>query len=283
MTKKDYILIAIDPESKFAIRFASLNHAIQKSLDLHKPNAKLKKLLTEMLLCSITIGSRSDEQETNLYQLKFSHSSVRINCEVSPIGAFRSAIFPHDKKEDVLDKPEGQLRVVVRKNIDDLYQSIISIKDGDVLKTFQSYLIKSDQRKSVLLIHTDIKDFKKNYVMWVDKLPATALRDWNKFKQRFDKKSFFTDSFQNTNDPDRIIQHLFPESIRILAVTKPFLECSCSKAKIIEALKLLPHEDLIECFMDGQGIETQCDYCHKIWTVSDADLKDLLKTSSAIH
>lgn len=280
---QDYLLIAVDPDSKFAIRFLSLEHSLKNLLDIQKPGPDLRKEFITAALASVILGSRSDEQESTLYKLNFEESDLTINFEVSPKGPFRAAIFPAENRALYSGQETGNLKVTRLKKNNEIYESVIELNTQGVKETFQDYLKSSVQTQSVLRVHADEKDLNKNFALWVEKLPQTELKDFTKFTKRFDNTGLFKDSVLTTNDPDKIIQALFPETIRILTVLKPHLRCSCSKEKIIEALQLLPTEELVEIFMDGNGIETQCDYCKTVWHVEDSEFTDLIKTSSAIH
>lgn len=278
--KQDYILIAVDPKSQFAIRFACLKNIVDESVTLHKVSKDLRQTYADFLLASTIVGSRLDEQENSLFQLKFENYPIAINCEVSPKGLVRSAIFPPENKDQFGLNAKGQMHVNKLKQDNQMYQSIVEYKIDSVVDTFRDYLDNSEQSDSVFLIHSNEKDGDKNYGLWINKLPSTNKKDWQEFIKRFESANYFTDSFKNTNDPDEIVQTLFPEGIQILAVTKPKLYCTCSKDRILKALASLPTEDLVEIYMDKKGVETQCDYCHKHWSIPDEDIKTLIPTLS---
>lgn len=279
---EDYILIAIDPNSRYAIRFLSLQHALQESLALHRIKPPIEQLYAEFVMGSVLLGSRSDEQITSLFKLALKTTELTLNCEVAPTGMFRSAVFPFKNKDTFTGELKGELKVIQQLRDKQNYQSLTEAH-GDVITMWRNYLSRSMQADSLLFLHFDPQQPQKTYGLWVERLPDTEEDDFNKFASRFKPESFFTDSFKNSDDPDQIINHLFPEGIKILAVTKPRLLCSCSKQRIIDGLATLPKDDLVELFMDGQGIETQCDYCHKIWSVSDLDVQELIKGNTSIH
>lgn len=281
---QDYLLIGVDLDSKVAIRFLSLSHSVEESLKIHTHiQGRLREIYARFLLSSVLVGSRMDDQESMLFKLDIKKDNFQINCEVSPKGAWRSAIFPTENLSEFSGKLSGQMQVARLKKNSQVYQSITPVATDSVVDVFQDYLEKSDQSQSLFFVHSDDVDFKKNYGLWIERLPGTALEDWQEFVNRFQDASLFEDSIANTNDPDQIIQNLFPSKMRILTVTKPQLSCTCSEEKIIDALQVLPNEDLVEIFMEGEGVETRCDYCGKVWQIPDSEIKKLVTVNKTLH
>lgn len=282
MLIEDYILIAVDPNSRFAIRFLCLHHELEASLKLHRIDGDLQPVYAKFLMGSVLLGSRSDEQESSLFKLKLEQSELTINCEVSPFGVFRSAVFPFANKSKFNGQVKGELKVIQQLKQKQSYQSLTEAEDS-VIWTFRNYLDRSLQSESEFHLSFDPQNLNRSFGLWVEKLPNTDVAEFRQFASRFKTPNFFSDSFAKSDDPDVIINHLFPEGIKILAVTKPKLSCSCNKQRILNGLATLSEAELVDMFMDGQGIETQCDYCHKIWSVSDEDVQDLIKGSSSVH
>ncbi|OVE81099.1 hypothetical protein BVY03_04680 [bacterium K02(2017)] len=277
---KDYLLIGTDLDLKFAIRFLCLNEAIKTTIQSHQIGNNLNTLICEFILGSVILGSRADQQETTLFKLKFNNNPIMLNCEVSPRGEFRCAIFPWDKKDEYQNPPEGELRITRLNRDNQVYESILQIQKKGIINTFEHNLANSEQSDSILLINTD--DNQKHYSLWINKLPDTSIEDWESFTKNFTPK-FFTECLQKSADPDVITKSLFKNGIKILAVTKPKLFCNCNKERVITGLKALPNEELVELFMEAKGIETQCEYCRKVWKVSDNEIKALIKMSSSLH
>ena len=282
--KEDYLLISVDPQSQVAIRLMNLKHTIAESIKLHRiENKTLQKVLAEHILGAVILGSRNDEQQSILFKLQLSNYPISINCEVSPNGLFRSAVFPPENSDKIGDDFKGTLKVVTLKKGNETYQSIINIEEGSVLETYRKYIKRSVQSQSKFFLNTDLEIYDNNFALWMEKLPDTENKDWKSFIKPFNKKDFFVNSFSSTTDPDQIVNNLFPGTIKILAVTKPRLYCSCSKERILESLKLLPNEQLVEIYMDKAGVETLCDYCHRVWKIEDKEIQELIKMSGSVH
>lgn len=280
---EDYLIIAVDPLARFAIRFASLKNAVKNTLTLHRTQGLLAQTLAEFIVGGILLGSRSDDQESYLYKLKFTHAALNINLEVNPRGAFRVALFPAEMSTQFTLPITGLLHADRLIQTKELYQSIATINPQGIQATLTDYLGQSLQRSSLIQINANLKDPTKNFGLWIEKLPETPESDWLIFKRRFDVVDFFKNSFAVSTDPDHIMNKLFPEGFKILAITKPRFDCGCSKERILKALVTLSESELIEIFMEGTGIVVNCDYCRKEWRVTDADVKSLIKTSSSVH
>lgn len=280
--KEDYILISVNQTKVAAVRFISLQHLVQESIQTKRLNGSLAKPYAEFLtLCSL-IGSRLKDQESTLFKLNIASSDITVNVEVSPKGPMRSAVFPLLNKKQFQLPIEGTLTVKRLKRDNQVYESVVEVKSEGILETMRNYLDQSEQSESVLMVNVSEDDHKKSFGLWVERLPETSKDDWQEFIKQFDEDKF-AEVVSRYEDPDKIVQSLFQHPIRILAVTKPRLQCTCSKEMIIAGLKSLPNEELVDMFMSGQGVETQCDYCQKVWSVSDQDIKNLLKISGKLQ
>ncbi len=280
LTDLDYLLIGTDLDNKFAFRFLRLNQGSRESLFLKQIPPLLTSPYLEFLLGSILLGSRLDEQESTLYKLQLTSEKIWINCEVSPQGHFRSAIFPKENISAFRSEFAGLMQVSVLKQNDQVYTSSIPIVSADILKTFRSYLEKSVQTPSLFFVHPDKKNHLENYALWIEKLPGTSQAEWNELDSRMQSSEHFTRSFENTNDPDLILKALLPFGFQILAVTKPLLTCACSLESFERALASLSEKDLMELWIEKRGVESECDYCGKVWRVEDDFLMRLLKGNS---
>ncbi len=254
---QDYLIIGVDPEKRYAIRFLCLEQGMTQSLELKQLPAAIIPTYRQLLVGSVLLGSRGDDRESALYKLHLTDSGLRINCEVSPLGTFRSALFPQAGLDHFSLPLEGTLQVSILNRKDQIYSSTTTIA-SDVAQTFRDYLQQSVQTDSLLLLHD-------HYALWIERLPDTSDQDWNEMKTRFSSEGFFHN-------------HLLPFPIRILALTKPKLTCACRLESFQSAIAALPKQELLELFMEGK-VESRCDYCNKLWTIDETFLSELLATS----
>ena len=127
-----------------------------------------------------------------------------------------------------------------------------------------------------------MKDMTKNHGLLIERLPGTADEDWDDFQTRFADGERFVESFQNTSDPDQMMNYLFDRNFKVLKVLFPALTCSCSQERFMKALELLPRQDLMELFISNQGITSQCEYCQKVWEADDRQVRKLLGISKDV-
>ena len=279
---KDYIIIATDLKNRFAIRLACLHHSLKKSLESHQMAKTLEPFYCNFVLASVLLGSRSDDLETYLFKLKLKDNPFHINAEVMPTGPFRTAIYPTENKNQFNGEITGELHVTRLKKNDELYQSMTALSPNNIQESFQHYINQSIQRDSLLILNGQNKNLDQNFGIWVECLPQTTQEDWLVLKNHLLSQNLEA-LINQTTDPDKICNALFKNDFRILAVTQPRLECGCNKDKILGALQLLQTEELVELFIDGKGIETECDYCHKVWHVDDSEIKDLFVKGQTIN
>ncbi len=273
-----------DSGSQVAIRFLSLEHVLRDCLALHQNvTGTLQDVYLRFVLSSVLLGSRMEDQEAILYKLKIEDQGIQINCEVSPKGLLRSAVFPAENVPLYTGDLAGVLQVVRLKSNSDVYQSLTRLQGSSVVDVFRDYLEKSDQSQSIVHVHTDINDLSQSFALWIEKLPSTSDDDWKLWQQRFASDEAFVNVVTATHDPDQIIEKLFAEKLNIMAVTKPKLACTCSGEKITQALMVLPKEDLLDIFIKGEGVDTRCDYCSKVWHTEDAVIKEMVGVHNTVQ
>jgi len=309
--EKDYLLIGIDGQTRFIWRFLCLSHTLGKVLAVHQPPEKLLTPFSQFVLGSTLLGSRYDEQETTLYKVRIEETEIRFNCEISPSGPLRAALFPSNILGDFNGFFKGELSEHILKKNNQVYQSMVAIEPDNMEQTWRSFLKQSRQSSSLL-------EFHSHFALWIEKLPETPMDEWEKFLKQFNKPQGgaegeasirlgrlegatrapligewekFTQNFGHKRleealkmgeDPDLMMGQLFQKDFRILKVQIPYFECQCSKDRILLGLAGLPPADLFELFVDGKGVESRCDYCHKIHKVSDEEVKNVIK-SGGIH
>lgn len=278
----DYCLVAIDSEQRFVLRLLNLEHHLQENKTLSHLSQKLKKVYIEYILGSVILGNRYDDQEVTLFKLILD-SHLRLNCEVSPKGAFRTSLFPQEIRKNFDGDLSGQLHVARMKSNKEVYQSMIELDAIEVSEIFQNYIKQSNQTDAFFWIYSDEENLSKNYAMWIERLPQTSDQDWSLISNIHQSKDTFFNAVTCSNDPDQIMNKILPFPFKILTVQKPFFHCGCTLEKVIDAIRLLSHEELVDIFMEGDGISTRCDYCEKIWQVEDKDIKDLIQISSTKH
>ncbi len=275
---RDYLLVCVDPQKRVAMRFLSLKHAITKTLQLKKPSRSLSLLMAQYVLGGVLIGNRASEKQSTLFKLVLTDPDVRLNCEVSPQGGFRCAIFPAASRgEEIPAELKGQLTVAALSQSEEVYESIIEFEGLGVLSMFEEYIMMSSQKEALFCLHADLDNLDKNYALWIEKLPGTSDEEWDEYKSRFAGGMRFLNSFKNTDDPDRMMEYLFDRNFKVLHVHYPELTCICSRERFVDAIKILPREDLLELFMQNQGITSQCEYCQQVWEVTDKEVRRFLK------
>lgn len=278
LPETDYLLIGIDSKTRFVWRFLSLNNTLQHLLKVHQPPSTLHSSFCQFVLGAALLGSRHDEQQTTLFKLKLAETEIRFNCEVSPAGPLRAALFPKDMLGEFHGLFAGELSEHILQKNNQMYQSVMKIHSDGMLASWRHFLQQSKQSQSHLSLYENNGHF---YGLWIEKLPETSPSDWADFASTFGERRL-DHAIEASQDPDIIIQNLFGTEFKILKVEKPFFQCNCGKERILLGLASLPTADLVELFVDGKGIESRCDYCHKIHLISDEEVKEVIK-SGGIH
>lgn len=278
----DYLIIGVDPQKQIAIRFLSLTKTTLAEINKHNITESWQPLFADLLLGSVILSSRQDDQQTILFKLKLDHSPIQINVEVNSRGHLRTAFIRNQNQStDVVpDKINGILKVVVLNQNNQTYESVIPLVQNSLRYSFEHYLKQSVQTDSIFCLHRSLQ--QQDNALWIERLPQTKEEFWKTLTQNITQNRFEEILNQNT-DPDIILKELLGFELTILAVTHPQAVCSCTRERLLKALHTLSREELMDMFMDGKGIESTCDYCKTVWKIEDAEIKDLLGITTAVQ
>lgn len=263
----DYLLIAVDAQAKVAIRFARLDCLVSESLALHDlSDADTRAHFSRFISGSVLLGSRQDEQLTLLFKMTFAGSEIRFNCETTSRGAARAAVFPRGATHALKNPGAALLRVVTLNRRGETYES--HVQSHDHQKIFSEYLATSQQSLSRICLPgvSAHGDKNKHYSLWVESLPGTTVNEWQERTRGLTDELWA--AIEKIEDPDIIMNRLFPGGFRILAVTKPKLTCSCNAEKAADLLTLLTEQERDELKDAGGRTVITCEYCQKEWVIA---------------
>jgi molecular chaperone Hsp33 len=77
--------------------------------------------------------------------------------------------------------------------------------------------------------------------------------------------------------PETILGQLIPkESLTFLEEKSIQFQCSCSKQRTTETLKLLGKLELLDMIEKQKGAEVFCNFCNERYTFNDQDLQQII-------
>lgn len=199
---------------------------------------------------------------------------VRAKCENPKAGI----VVPNATVSDVVGK-NGTIEVIKDFGLKVPYNGLCELVNGSIDFDFAYYFTGSEQLATAISCGSVIENDKvvKNGGIIVQPMPncedhlITILEDIvNNFKD------FGQVMLEKT--PEEILEFYFGHfEIQILDDIFPKYECSCSKKRIIDAVKLLGKDDAVALCQERGAIEVSCDFCGKKYTLNKEEVDKIFK------
>lgn len=198
----------------------------------------------------------------------------RFKIELAHNGQFRTLLLP-EEFNDLPLKFSGQCRLSKVLPNSTPYNTVLEYNDFPLEEIVNDILARSYQ------VPDRIELLNENQSYMLAKLPAdriqarmegfedTDLKSYlSQHKASIDKVLNMKDQFSQSN-----LEELLADlGFQFLGSKQISFHCPCSKARMIRNLNLLPTEDKNHLFDEKKEIETRCDYCNTIYTITEDEI-----------
>jgi len=269
MTNKDYILPFMISNQTANGRIVCLNESVQKIISLHEYPKAVSNLLAELLVVSCFLGQNLKKEGTITCQIQSKDGLIRLLVTEYMYGGgirgyagFEEAKFTKENYSFQELIGSGQL-VVTFESGEEKYQGIIELGSESLAKSFESYLGKSEQIKSVVSIaikETNILDERNisaNGII-LKKMPSDdedAFVTFTHFIKSVSKEELLE------TDSEELLKRLFhSDGVILYDKSEVHFKCRCDRAKMENALSAIPKNELESLKVDGK-IVIKCQFC----------------------
>lgn len=198
----------------------------------------------------------------------------RYKIEFGFAGSFRTLLLPEDF-DDFPTHITGKCRIHKFMPNSEPYTSILALEDHALEDLVNEVINKSYQTQSTILI----SEHSNNSLM-VTKLPPSNINkkvkdfddlDLTKIQNQFHE--FIHSALKVEIASTVAITKLFEaQGFHYLGSKEVHFHCPCSRERMIENLFTLPSADRESLFDKDQTIDTRCDYCNTIYTISKIEI-----------
>ena len=165
------------------------------------------------------------------------------------------------------------------------YQGIVPLEGDSVAHIIENYMLRSEQLDTKLWLAANDEVSRG---LLLQKLPkeggtdahaADDLETWNRAVVL--GSTLHRDELLKT-DIGTLMHRLFwEETIRVFDPQHPVFQCSCSREKVGNMLKMLGKEEIDSALTDLGKLEINCDFCGQYYEFDKVDCAQLFATETA--
>jgi molecular chaperone Hsp33 len=174
----------------------------------------------------------------------------------------------------------GFLTVTKDLGMKDPYQGMVQLLSGEIAEDLALYLTESEQIPSAVGLGVFVEPDNRVSAaggFLIQSLPPRDEEVVEQLMQRIGTLPPITQLLREGKTPEEILAILFGEiPYQILERRALAFHCSCSKEKIEQAIVSLGKDELVDMVSQKEETEVTCEFCRKVWKLTQEDLERLL-------
>jgi molecular chaperone Hsp33 len=167
---------------------------------------------------------------------------------------------------------EGRLVLTIDLNNRQPYQGIVPLAGVNLASALETYFSQSEQLNTRLWLFADET---RAAGLLLQELPAelSSKEDWDRISML---ASTVTEKELLGLECESLLYRLFnEESVRVYQGEPVEFQCSCTEAKIENALRMLGQAELESILRERADIEVNCEFCNKHYSFDKIDVERL--------
>lgn len=265
MYDKDNIQRFLFDEHNVRGEIIHLEKVIEKTQGKHKYPDSICSLLSEALLCTLLMSStlKYSGQLTVQFQSKKAISLLLVKCnhlfETRALVQFDDKATDQDYR-DALNN--GSLVVTIESdNKVKPYQSIVPLK-GSITESIEHYFLQSEQLPTKFILASDQTHAAGIMLQRMPEDELSQLCPEESWEHLITLAHTITDKELLTLDNEELLYRLFhEEKCRLFQGHTVEFKCPCSKARMLETIKLVGEEEAMQILTTNKAINVQCEFC----------------------
>lgn len=173
----------------------------------------------------------------------------------------------------------GQLAITIDPKQGERYQGIVSLEGDNLSRCLENYFLQSEQLATKIWLAADGETAAG---MLLQELPNN-----HEHHEQWHHLHTIASTLQAKEllevDAEDLLYRLFhQENLRLFEAKPLVFHCSCSRQRIETSLLSLGKGTLEEIFAEQGKIDTNCEFCHRQYHFSSADILDQLPADDGI-
>lgn len=260
-----------------------LNNTFQLALQHQTLPLTLKQALGEMMAASALLSATLKMEGVMVLQLQSKGALKLLVVECSSDLKIRATAKWDGDIGDVLFIDlikNGQFVITLDPTEGEPYQGIVPIEGETIAEMLQNYMLRSQQIDTSLWLDCDGKNASG---LLLQKLPNEAEHDadaWNRINIL--ANTVTNDELQNLASETLLTRLFSEEDVRLFEPKFTQFNCSCSKAKVGNMLRMLGQDEVNSILKERENIEVNCDFCNKHYAFDKIDATALFASEAAL-
>lgn len=169
---------------------------------------------------------------------------------------------------------DGRLVITVSSENAQPYQGVVLLQGNDLSFALENYFAQSEQLNTRIWLASDKRQATG---LLIQQLPSynQPSDDWNRIVML---ASTVTQHELQSLTCETMLYRLFnEENVRLYEGEPVSFDCSCSRSKIENALRMLGREELDSVLVERDLIEVNCEFCNRHYHFDKVDVEQLLR------
>lgn len=258
---------------------------IEDARKRHKLGSTETRALGEALMGGLLLASTCKPGERVSLSLKGDKFLRQTIVDAVPSGSVRGFVISKDFEGDI-DINQGPwqhgLLSVVRQKLNEKepYVGTVPIVTGYLAKDLTFYLTQSEQVPSSVGLAVNLNNdgsVKSAGAFLVQVLPGATSKEIKSVEDNINHLQSLAANIDRDSNPTHLLAQIFSDfSFTILEERPLHFECTCSKERVSNALRLLGQAELEDMIAKDKGAEVYCDFCGTSFNYDAKELSSLI-------
>jgi len=243
----------------------------------------VRKVLGELMVASALLASTLKFQGSLIMQVRGDGPISLLVVECNSNGTLRAtAKWQKEPAGSSLHELFGDSQLVITidpRKEKERYQGIVTLEGNSISEALENYMLQSEQLETRLWLAADDQ---QACGMLLQKLPKTNNEEdgdeWNRALHL--AGTLTTDELLALN-PSEIIHRLYhEESIRMFPSDSLSFQCSCSRDRVVKALRMMGSDDLNNLITEQGNVSVDCEFCSEHYEFDTVDVEQIFASST---
>src|SRR5690625_3799115 len=286
---KDYLIKATAYDGKVRCYVAVTTNTVEEARERQDTWPTASAALGRSLTITTLMGAMLKGDDTLTTTIAGNGPLGQIVADANAKGEVRGYVthphvdFPLNEKGKLDVKRavgEGVLSVVKDLGLKDYFTGQVPIVSGEISEDFTYYFSTSEQIPSAVgagvLVAPDYHILAAGGFI-LQMMPGATEDIISNIEQNINQLPQLSQLVESGHSPEQIIVRLVGEGTHELLEKVPIqYRCTCSKERMLRAIKGLGEAEIISMIKEDHGAEVTCHFCNEKYQISESELQALL-------
>jgi molecular chaperone Hsp33 len=287
---KDYIVRVISKQANIRGLACVTTNLVNKACQRHGTSPTASAALGRAMTGGLLLGALLEPDQRVALKFEGNGPLKKIIVEADGIGNVKG--FVGEAKIDLPLKNgkfdvasaigrAGFLTVSKDLGLKEPYKGIVQLYTSEIASDIAFYLTESEQIPSAVglgvFVDPDTKVSAAGGFL-IQSMPPSNEKTIDTLIAQIEKMPPVTDLLRSGNIPEGLLEHIFADiPFKILEKKNLYFKCSCSRARIEQALITLGKDELLHIIKNEEHTEISCEFCCKKYSFTKKDFMRLIE------